>query len=201
MSRTYAYNFYKTELLAQATRLLWEFCVDGPPYDPFKVASGLGVGVELRRLQGLDGYTESRETKTYAVINLESPETRQRFTLAHELGHVILFRIAQSGLKLNFRRDKSRGGNSFDHQDPAEEALCNEFAAALLMPRDEVRDKVARQRITPNLVLNIANTFAVSMHASARRLVSLSDPTCIGISYWQVLEPEWAIPFHPSEGG
>ncbi len=190
MSRTYAFGFYKSVLLARAEKLRWQFCKDGPPYDPFKIAEGLRVKVTMQPLHGMDGYTETGQGDC-AVINSGASLTRRRFTLAHELGHVVLFRTAQAGLPLDFGRLVS---NDRPHQDPAEEALCNEFAAALLLPREEVKSHVANRRITPDIVLSVANSFGTSMHASARRLISLTDPSGLGISYWQVLDEDWPVP-------
>jgi Zn-dependent peptidase ImmA (M78 family) len=168
VSKAYAFGFYKSALVARADKLRWQFCSKGIPYDPFEIAEGLGVKVRIESLQGVDGYTESKGLDTCAVIDSGASETRKRFTLAHELGHVMLFQIAQTGLPLGFKRYRTSSQAGYDSQDPAEEALCNEFAAALLMPEEEVKEKVDKQRIVPRLILDIASLFGVSMHASAK---------------------------------
>jgi len=94
---------------------------------------------------------------------------------------------------LNFKRYRNSAAGSMEHQDPIEEALCNEFAAALLMPDDEMKVRTKNERITPLLVLRLASRFDVSIHACARRLMSFNNPKQIGISYWQVFEDDWAV--------
>jgi Zn-dependent peptidase ImmA (M78 family) len=67
-------------------------------------------------------------------VNSNNPKVRQRFTIAHELGHLILHEghelILERLVRLNFRDATSSTASD------AEEIEANHFAAELLMPQD-----------------------------------------------------------------
>ncbi|HBB36738.1 MAG: hypothetical protein UX02_C0001G0105 [Candidatus Moranbacteria bacterium GW2011_GWC1_45_18] len=63
-------------------------------------------------------------------INSKEPEYRQRFTLCHEIAHI----IRNSGLKYGFST-----GDIYSAW--GEERFCERFAAAFLMPKILFRDK------------------------------------------------------------
>lgn len=65
-----------------------------------------------------DGFTKYKNNKYYIFLNKDIPEKRQRFTIAHELGHIFLghfkcgnfpFLIANSGID----EQKEREANLF----------------------------------------------------------------------------------------
>ena len=98
---------------------------------------------------------------TYNIyINRNEPATRQRFTIAHEIGHFILHRelIEQQKGSVLYRKD-------FNNNSPAE-SQANFFAAALLMPRQEI----LKAWNTLNNIQDIANCFEVSRDAAYIRL-------------------------------
>ena len=136
-----------------------------PPYDPKVAAELLHVKVEYSPLKGLDGNEERRQSGWCAVISNQASSTRQRFTLAHELCHVLLMRDAAQGISVPFVRYRTTGVASSFHQDPQEEALCNAFAAEFLMPRDSLRKVLAKSRFDTNLVFRVAERFQVSIQA------------------------------------
>jgi len=115
------------------------------------------------------------------VVNKSHSSTRQRFTLAHELGHLLLHGYtlphADRGYKLRFRNAKSSEGSVF------EEVEANQFAAELLMPEDMLLEKLEGEGLEyvpagedegedPRLS-RIANELKVSRQALAIRLSNL----------------------------
>ncbi len=109
----------------------------GPVLDVVAVIEELtGVDVATRRLDGVAGmmvYDPDRDT-TFVVSNSAESAERQRFTQAHELGHLLLGH-----------------GTHVDHvsdlQDGSEdETRCNEFARNLLAPREGVQSWLTRNR-------------------------------------------------------
>lgn len=127
---------------------------------PLGDASGVLV-VENGR--GLIGYNASHST------------VRQRFTIAHEIGHYVLHvKSKQQRLfvdKSVFKRDDdSSTGND------AEEVEANKFAAALLMPAVLVRSEIAKQGLDlddEDDVATLARRFNVSAAAMSFRLENL----------------------------
>lgn len=110
---------------------------------------------------------------TIAVNNRQSPR-RQRFTVAHEIGHLRLHKgavIIDNGTRVNYRDERSATATV------KEEREANAFGAALLMPGDLVEEAV-RERLrdrTPksSMVSALARDFDVSEEAMGYRLVNL----------------------------
>ena len=108
-------------------------------------------------------------------VNATHPKTRQRFTMAHELGHLLLHEdrkmIVDSHI---YRRDEISSMGT-----EAEEVEANAFAAELLMPTeliyDEVDDLLAEdpQITAKQLVDRLAKIFEVSSQAMEIRLGEL----------------------------
>src|SRR5205807_8592593 len=112
--------------------------------------------------------------KVIGVNSFHAP-TRQRFTIAHELGHLLLHETRSMIVDTHvYRRDEV---SSMGTQK--EEREANAFAAELLMPADFVEracDEIAGAlpTITVNqLVGNLASRFQVSQQAMEIRLGNL----------------------------
>lgn len=92
------------------------------------------MGVDVRYSFGIDGDVDISGKFYYenhlpvCVINHYDTEQRQRFTLAHELGHFVL----EHGNKTDRTESLYRNPNSY--QDYSE-VQANAFAAELLMPK------------------------------------------------------------------
>lgn len=117
---------------------------------------------------GVRGLTIFATPLPVIVFGTEAPAA-QSFTMAHELGHIILQQSAISGPP-SARNDTN--------PVEAAERWCDQFAAAFLMPADAIAKIWAK----PNAPLasiedadlrQLANTFAVSQHAMLIRLVHL----------------------------
>ncbi|MDD7363621.1 MAG: ImmA/IrrE family metallo-endopeptidase [Peptoniphilus sp.] len=76
--------------------------------------------------------TNSENIKKEISVNQFEPEYRQRFTIAHELGHIIL---GHEGISYRFS-DKSNYKNTIDRMN---EISANKFAAELIMPENLVK--------------------------------------------------------------
>lgn len=95
----------------------------------------------------------------------------QRFTVAHELGHVLLH--AGSGL----HRDRPLGGSASRSAAP-DEVEADRFAAAFLMPAKQVRAEFKRRFHTDDFVLDKQARFGLgeaSSDLSRRRHSTRSD--------------------------
>jgi len=114
------------------------------------------------------------------LVNSSHPPVRQRFTIAHELGHLILhgYRAPHADRAFRFRDARSSEGSAL------EEIQANQFAAELLMPREMVM-KAARVRRLEHgsddaddaafdeWIAAMAKKFGVSKQALAIRFSSL----------------------------
>lgn len=128
---------------------------------------------------GARGICVSASPLPIIVYGSEAPGA-QAFTLAHELGHVVLRQSAISGPRVR--------NNPFDV-----ESWCDQFSASFLMPRDAMRGilgeppKPSAARFDDQRLSEIAARFRVSQHAMLIRLVHLGyvHPNY----YWGVKKP------------
>lgn len=119
-------------------------------------------------LDGVDGVSLNLKTpgkETIVVVNSDTPPLRQRFTIAHELGHIVIpWHI----------------GNIVDHVENGQskhaehyydiETEANMFAGELLMPLEYVSSLLKSECDIAKAHYILAETCLVSLHASAMRL-------------------------------
>ncbi len=123
------------------------------------VAKNLGVQSVAVEPMGFDGGVFEDGSVLQIKLNSSSPPTRRRFTLAHEVAHLIL---AAGGARSGHR----------SHAATELEQACDLVAAELLMPLDEVRCVVPREGSIEAL-LTLGNRFEASLHAAAIRIHQL----------------------------
>lgn len=110
------------------------------------------------------------------IINtaLNECNERRRFTMGHELGHIMLH--ADSKLKVDqeiLQQMYFRDGHSSQGSDP-KEVEANYFSACILMPRSAVYEQLKNYPyINDSAVLNLAQTFGVSVLSMSIRLGKL----------------------------
>jgi hypothetical protein len=183
----------KKALRQSAWELLRKYAPYGPPYDPLLVAQGMQVDVRETELVGIEGYIETNNGKYVAVISTNAQETRQRFTLGHELCHVLLMRKAEDGKPVRLIRFRANGSLPGLHQDPVEESLCNYFAGELLMPSGEIYMQLSGQAVEPKTILSLAQSYDVSTQAAAIQIVRVLRDSLIACSFWN-LGSLWPVP-------
>jgi Zn-dependent peptidase ImmA (M78 family) len=108
-------------------------------------------------------------------VNSAHPRVRQRFTIAHELGHALLHDAEGLHLDQAFMFRDSRSALAID----PDEIDANAFAAGVLMPEEEVFDAIERFQIDFNDERSIrvaARHFGVSSQALSYRLANLNVP-------------------------
>jgi len=135
--------------------------LDGPPTDLERVAARLGVGAFVVA-EDLLGSGELRQTDEGLVILYahDLVEPRRRFTIAHELGHALIFRVTgatrQAGMEV--------------------ERLCDMIAAEILMPKQQFW----AHQVPPTSLRKIralSHVFRVSVQAAAKRCSELAGIT------------------------
>ena len=141
-----------------ATRVLRTFGVTKAPVDVRSIAKQMGVEVRETPEPGWSGAIQSSETTAVCWLNSTEAEVRKRFTLAHELGHLLLHPL---GMEF---RDVTFAGSS-------RESEANRFAADLLIPL-WMLDAYAPS-MSGN-VESLARAFSVSTHAMQIQLDKLN---------------------------
>lgn len=158
------------QIIALAEDILSQFRQSKPEVDVDRIAEGLGIAVVRGPLgESTSGviYREGRQTRI--GINDAQSRVRQRFTLAHELGHFLIHKEQALWVDshMMFRSDSSAG-------DPRE-VEANHFAAELLMPRRWLeRVRVPQdERKADVFIHGLARQFDVSVPAMSIRLLNL----------------------------
>ena len=136
------------------------------PIDVKSLAKAMGATIVAKPMAEESGSVEMQGGTP--VIHFSSTESvvRQRFTIAHEIGHIALGHL--DGAKKKFRDPAAHF--STGTSDP-EEREANRFAAQLLMPRRIVEYALNEKNI--RTVEGLASAFAVSQVAMKWRLVNL----------------------------
>jgi hypothetical protein len=118
----------------------------------------VGARKEVRRLP-VDGLLETDRDGAYVVVVDERQHwARQRFTLAHELAHVLLFQeFADDTAALKRLRSQDEWRSV--------ERLCNAAAAELLMPSEDLATAIRRWGLGPDGLSHLHARYAVSWAA------------------------------------
>lgn len=75
----------------QANSLIEQFKIDEPPVDVREIAKGLNVEImEMSTDSWFYGMLTRYHDDLYIVVNKMMPESRKRFAIAHEIGHLQL---------------------------------------------------------------------------------------------------------------
>lgn len=174
-------RYRRTQIEQIAADLLEQYGIRRAPIDVEKLAHKLGYDVVFEHLRNDVSGTVLRDDDGSITIGINTfhPEVRQRFSIAHEIGHATLHvsslkdkPIVDTPARLLYRDGLSGLG-----EDPLE-IQANQFAAGLLMPREMVAAVGQRlvdqdRRITSNqLVERLAERFNVSTQAMRYRLVT-----------------------------
>lgn len=161
----------------RARELLARAGVSHPPIPVGKLAQDLGITVQYIPLDNeLSGMAFVKDNSRFIIVNAGHHPNRQRFTLAHELGHHILhYEYLANGVhvdKVILHRDIISGAG-IDRK----EISANAFAAELLMPEALIKRHLRGLDFNDESVIEaLANKFKVSTAALNFRLMVPSPP-------------------------
>lgn len=163
----------------KAIEVLKDAKIDKPPIPVEELAISLGAEITYESYDGdVSGMLYRSAEGAVIGVNSKHAPTRQRFSVAHEVGHLVMHKgtavFIDRFVRVNWR----------DGASSREEIQANAFAAELLMPRElvarEVEQALSKQeRITPQtLAKQLGKTFKVSAEAMSYRLENLGivDP-------------------------
>lgn len=151
----------------KAHNILSMYKIIDPPVDVVKVSKLLGFKVVLFDFpETLSAVVKIEGTKKIIAVNKNKPEVRQRFSIAHELGHYLSGHDNFSHERETFiDRDKK-------YLDPhhREEEEADEFAAELLMPEFMLKKDVFENKLD---AAELAKKYSVSEQAVWLQLINL----------------------------
>ncbi|UVO28160.1 ImmA/IrrE family metallo-endopeptidase [Bradyrhizobium arachidis] len=162
---------------ALTSDLLEKYRVRGPAVPVENIARGEGASIMVREFNNEISGLLLRQGGS-AIIGVEKKQSpaRKRFTIAHELGHLMLHVGREVRFDTAFRINL-RSPESSTAED-VEEIESNAFAAALLMPEPFLRNDTAGFVLDVEdaaLVQKLAKRYNVSAQAMTVRLINLSS--------------------------
>jgi Zn-dependent peptidase ImmA (M78 family) len=136
-------------------------CIE-PPVPVHDVAKALGLDVVPFAFHNKISGLLKEEDGVIGVNKMHHP-LRQRFTIAHELGHFLL----GHGMGTAYREEMVE--DAFDKPNPLERE-ANLFASLLLMPSEWVKKQVKKNGLD---IDSLSRSFEVSRQAMTIRLLEL----------------------------
>ena len=143
--------------LSKARSLLEQCEVRSIPVDLARLAKHVGIRNVAELDTRLDGQLLELESGGFEVVLSKSaPATRKRFTLAHEIAHLLLF-----------------PREAADHHRRETEELCNLVASELLIPTHFLAKLFpAGQAITIESLLKVPGLFRCSLEAAGWKILN-----------------------------
>lgn len=163
----------------RAARLLDEYDIREPPVPVEEIARGEGAEIVRHHFEGQESGFALRANGRWIIgVNTITSPSRRRFTIGHELGHLLLHPgkplIVDHSIRISRRDNKASLGTD------TEEIEANGFAAELLMPAGLVLAKFAEKLDSSgqppardDLISHLAKIFEVSNEAMGYRLINL----------------------------
>jgi Zn-dependent peptidase ImmA (M78 family) len=146
-----------------ATHVLRRLNITQPPVPIYRIALELGIEIVPDADLDVAGVVVATDRVAKITLNTSDPDTRRRFTIAHEIGHLLLHTI---GPQPQFRFSDP----GFGPTKKKIESEANEFAASLLMPLWLVEPLATGARRTAR---QLADLFEVSQKAMEVQLSKL----------------------------
>jgi Zn-dependent peptidase ImmA (M78 family) len=161
----------RKRIQAIVASLLEKNGITAVPVPVNQIARAEGAHLYFAALDGdLSGFLYREGSQATIGVNTHHASVRQRFTVGHELGHLVLHHHDQLHVDYKFRNTQSAEGT-----DP-EEIEANLFAAELLMPRvflEEDHRNTAIDLADEEVIFDLAHKYGVSTQALAIRLTTL----------------------------
>ena len=160
-------NAYAAEPAARRLRKAWQLG-NAAIRDLIAVMEDHGVRVfEVKGPEAFDGLSGIAGKEAFVAIGAGWPGDRQRLTLAHELGHLVM--------QMPAKVSKSNA-----------EKLCYRFAGALLLPAERIKAELGgrRHRLTFRELQDLKKEYGTSMQAILRRALDLDIISAITYQHW-----------------
>jgi Zn-dependent peptidase ImmA (M78 family)/transcriptional regulator with XRE-family HTH domain len=140
---------HEVEAVAVQMRQLWDLGLN-PIHDMIDTLEAKGVMIITTSVETdkkFDGLAGRIGNTPVVVISTSQSGDRQRFTLAHELGHLVL---------------RNRLADNLD-----EEKMCDVFAGEFLLPKQSLMEHLGKQRsnLEPRELFMLKHEYGISMMA------------------------------------
>lgn len=164
----------EVEKAAKYLRKKWKFETT-PIYNLVSFLEDLGIKIfEVEEDESFAGFSCWEKNTPIVVINVKNVDIpRRRFTVLHELGHLLL------KFDLNIEKDKL-------------ERFCDYFAGAMLLPFEAVMNYIGgKTSITLEELKRIKSKYGISIFAILVRILSLGLIDWDKYQEWKELYDSW----------
>lgn len=150
-----------------AERIIDQCRIKSAPVDLHKIAQENSIEISSSTTIDADGWILFPKDQKWAAIKYRPNMTlgRQRFTIAHELGHFFL-----KNVDTDEQSCQIDGGQKNEHERDADE-----FASNLLMPEKLIKKTIGTKIKGYEDILKIGQSFEVSQQAAALRLMQVTS--------------------------
>lgn len=161
------------EEAAKILRKKWKF-ENTPIYDLISFLEDLGVKIfEVLEDDDFVGFSCWVKNTPIIVINTRNSDiSRRRFTVLHELAHLLL----------KFKSDESQ--QKIEH-------FCDQFAGAMLLPEDILKEYLNSNSITLEELKRIKSKFGISILAILVRIVNVKLISWDKYYEWKEMYNSW----------
>lgn len=161
-------NFYNMikEIEKKANKILTKFNLKTVPVDVEEIATRHNIKISRAPSKEFSGLLLRKDGVSLIGVNSKEVYVRQRFTIAHELGHY--FMHPQKDTFVDYRKE--------DVKKTLKESQADKFAAALLMPQKNVEEdfkKLSKNLTYEEIIKILSSRYEVSMMAMNIRLRNL----------------------------
>ena len=148
---------YAPEYIANYTRRLLKVNVDDPIKNIFSILETAGIIIyEINDDEKFDGVSFITDKgNPIIIVNKNFSNDRKRFTIAHELGHILMHN--ENNFPISSYRDK--------------EKEANQFASEFLMPENYIKNSLRNLKLSE--VGNLKSYWLTSMSSIIRRAKDL----------------------------
>ena len=163
------------KVILKARQFLRDAKIQSAPVDIERLADKARAKIKVRHDLRDDeaGQTFSLPGKNIIIVNGNHRKERQRFTVLHEIAHIVLDLPSQHG---------SAGlsiGHLLSYQSrPPEEVLCDVFAAECLLPYDLFRPDVEEADVSFAAIKELAEHYEASITSTGSRFALCCDEPC-----------------------
>lgn len=146
------------------------------PVDLERVASAIRLRIRRVNSTGFDGAMKRLPGHASGIVAVRTTIRgigRERFTIAHEIGHYVLPGHGTLSSICTPHEVTLPIKNN-----PDEEIAANRFATELLLPAEQVLNLIQEREISINTVKFIADNFRTSLTATALQCVAVTEQAC-----------------------
>jgi hypothetical protein len=137
------------------------------PMEPYLTEAGAVLRLDTDMGSDEAGYCLALGGKRYVCVNANDSEERRRFTICHEIAHLVLRLVSQH-----------KAQPWWSAKRPLAERLCDVFAAELLLPETLFQPLAEDAAVNLASIEALANDFCASFTATGSRFASTVSAPC-----------------------